>query len=180
MWSSKAPAALRAMGSLVLVGVLCACTVEPLASSQSNGAIGTSVSSSTSDIMAATSVAPVDTRVAQQVRNELLFAMNGGNQKAGGRYSVKLDVKETARALSVETSSLSPTSAQVAVLVNYQLIDSTTGKVVKQGKRRALAGYDRTPQSFSNERAQRDAENRAAKDVAQQVRLALAQTISNL
>jgi len=98
----------------------------------------------------------------------------------GGRYSVKLKVTTTARTLSVETSSLSPTSAQVAVLVNYTLVDKTTGKTVSKGKRRSLSSFDRTPQSFANERAQRDAENRAAKEAAQQIRLSLAQTISSL
>ena len=180
MWSFKVSNVMKTACMVLFAGALGACTVEPLASSTPTGKLGNGVSSSTAEILSRTDVKPVDTRVAQQVRNNLLFSMNGGRLQPGGRYSVKLTVKATSRSLSVESSSLAPTSAQVAVLVQYELLEATTGKIVSAGTRRSLASYDRTPQSFANERALRDAQNRAAKEVAQQVRLAIAQNISSL
>ncbi len=180
MWSSSAHNQLRLAAVIVFANTLSACTIEPLASSQPAGKLGAGVSSSTGEILARTDVKPVATRPAQQVRNALLFSMNGGKLQEGGRYNIKLNVKTTSRKLSVQTSSLAPTSAQVAILVQYELNDAATGKLISAGTRRSLAAYDRTPQSFANERAKRDAENRAAQDVAQQVRLAIAQTISSL
>ena len=180
MWSSKVSCVFKTGCAVFFAGFLSACTVEPLASSGPSGKLRNGVSSSTAEILSRTDVKPVDTRVAQQVRNNLLFSMNGGKLQPGGRYSVKLTVKATSRSLSVESSSLAPTSAQVAVLVQYELVEAATGKLIKAGTRRALASYDRTPQSFANERALRDAQNRAAKEVAQQVRLAVAQNISSL
>lgn len=167
--------------ALIGVFALSACTVEPLNASRSNSALASgSFNSTTSQILAATEVSPVNNRTAQQVRNRLLFLMNGGRQQPGGRYRVSLQVEEVTQRLSIQSSSLAPTSAQVRVRVDYNLIDKTTGKVVATGERQALAAYDRTPQSFSNQRSQRDAQNRAAREVAEQLRLAIAQNIANL
>ncbi len=164
------------------IGSLSACTIEPLnASRPDSQLVRGSYDASTAQILAATEVAAVDTRVAQQVRNSLLFAMNGGARQPGGRYSVTLSVKDVTQTLSVQASSLAPTSAQVRVRVDYSLIDKQqNGAVVATGQRQALAAYDRTPQSFANQRSQRDAQNRAAKEVAEQLRLAIAQNISRL
>lgn len=165
--------------SLTCVGLffLAGCTIEPLNASRPSTQIG---SQSTQEILAATTVNKVGTRVAQQVRNNLLFAMNGGSLQPGGRYYVVLNVTSKSRSVAVENSSLAPTSSQLAMSVNYEMFERSTRKSITKGVRRSLAGYDRTPQSFANERAKRDAENRAAKDVAIQIRLALAQAIADL
>ncbi|MEM1318057.1 MAG: LPS assembly lipoprotein LptE [Pseudomonadota bacterium] len=131
-----------------------------------------------SDNLRATTVAPVNTRVAQQVRNELLFALHGGTSTVTPRYQVRLAVKANASALSIRSSSLAPTSARVIVNATYTATEIGTNRVIARGTRRTFAAYDRTTQSFANERAERDAENRAAKEVAQQIRLALTQQLS--
>lgn len=176
MWSFKRP--LRSSYSaplvaLVALSTLAACTVEPLRGARST--IGSGV---VSDNLLATSVAEVNTRVAQQVRNELLFALHGGKSTVTPRYQVKLGVTATASALSIRSSSLAPTSARVVVNASYTATEIATNRVVARGTRRTFAAYDRTTQSFANERAERDAENRAAKEIAQQIRLALGQQLS--
>jgi len=186
MWSFRLPlvgqfqisksAAALAMGASLFL--LSGCTVEPLNSSTTSGLSGAAVSSSISATLASTSVAPVKTRVGQQVRNELLFAMNGGELRPGGAYRVDLFVTSTTSNLSVQASSLAPTSAQVQIEVRFNLVDLKTGNPVKGDVRRALASFDQTPQSFANERAERDAQNRAAKEVAQQIRLAVSQILA--
>jgi len=175
----------RSLLRLSLIGsqtaALAACTVEPLAtapssSSLQNGAPG----QGTSQILPSISVAPVKKRVAQQVRNKLLFAMNGGQLQEGGQYEIVLDVSNRSQTLAVEGNSLTATAARVIVLVSYDLVDVNSKKVVAAGRRQAVASYDRTPQSFANQRAEREAQNRAAREVAQQLRLAVAQDIASL
>ena len=184
MWCIKLGAVFSTTSKLSLLlglGLISACTVEPLNSSTPDSQISSNVEASTiKSILASTSVKPVTTRVGQQVRNQLLFAMNGGKLKPGGQYSVKLSIKSSSYNLSIDSSSNAPTSAQVAISSTYQLISSVSGKTVASGKRRALSSYDRTSQSFANERAERDAQNRAAKELAQQLRLAIAQSLANL
>ena len=159
--------------------ILASCTLEPLNATRSYGsAANDGTSQSIRDIMRTITVDPVKDRVAQQVRNNLLFELNGGQLQPGGRYNLKLDVATGSRSLAIESDSLSPTSAQVAITVNYELIDISSGKEVAGGKRRAVASFDKTPQKFANERAERDAENRAAKDAARQIRFAIGQSLA--
>ena len=171
---------MRRATTVAAVLLLAACTVKPLNSTSSNASLEAGTSAEISAIMKSIEVSPVSTRVAQQVRNQLLFDMNGGSLQPGGKYRVNLDVTSSSRSLAVETDSLSPTSSQVGVTVNYLLIESETRKTVASGKRVAVASFDKTPQQFANERAERDAQNRAAKDVARQVHLAIAQALARL
>ncbi len=184
MWLSNPLKEMRLVSAalaVIAISSLAACTVEPLNASRPESRVSSDTEEqSISTILAAIAVKPVSTRPAQQVRNQLLFALNGGQLQQGGQYSVALDVRVSNYNLSIENSSLSPTSAQVAIITSYQLLDNNSGKVVASGKRRAQSSYDRTTQSFANERAQRDAENRAAKEIAQQIRLSLAQSLADL
>ena len=181
MWSSDMTRFGRLAGAACLMMSLASCTVEPLNASRSYGNVSSDgTPSNVRAIMKTISISPVSTRVAQQVRNNLLFELNGGKLVEGGRYNLKLGVTYGSRSLAIESDSLSPTSAQVAVTVNYELVDTTTNKEVAGGKRRAVASFDKTPQKFANERAERDAQNRAAKDVARQIRLAIGLSLAKL
>jgi LPS-assembly lipoprotein len=182
MWSSDLIRIGHLAGVVGLLMFLGSCTVEPLNATRSGRLVQSAdgTSQTVQSVMKAITVNPVNERVAQQVRNNLLFELNGGSQLPNGRYNVKMKVAAASRSLAIENDSLSPTSAQVAVTVDYELVDSSTGKPVSGGKRRAVASYDQTPQQFANERALRDAQNRAAKDVALQIRLAIAQALSKI
>ena len=53
-----------------------------------------------------------------------------------------------------------------------------TGKRIAAGKRNVSASFDRPRQEFARLRAERDAENRAARELAELLRLAIAQDMS--
>ena len=178
MWSSDLAQVQRLIGTLGLLMFLASCTVEPLNSTSTNRLSADGSSSSVRAVMKSITVAPVDERVAQQVRNSLLFELNGGQLEPGSQYQVKLKVTPASRSLAIESDSLLPTSTQVIVTVNYDLLDTSTRKSFSAGTRRAVASFDKTPQKFANERAERDAQNRAAKDVARQIRLAIGQALT--
>jgi len=57
----------------------------------------------------------------------------------------------------------------------YTLVDAATGKTVATGNQQATASFDRPRQEFAVLRAERDAENRAARELAEFIRLSLAQ-----
>jgi len=179
MWSFNRSHKKLACAAVCSLAVLQGCTVEPLNSSSANSALSAgSVDSTTASVLAGIQVAEVNTRVAQQTRNALLFALNGGNQVQAGDLKLTLNVSSESGSLSILTSVQAATSAQVEVKASYSMVDSKTGKVVASGVEKSIAPYDLTPQSFANQRALRDAENRAAKTLAQKIRLALAQKIS--
>ena len=158
-----------------------ACTLQPLNSTSS--AIGSGsdgLAPSTAEVLSGMEVAKVNSRVGQQVRNALLFKLNGGKQREGGNYKVNLAITALARNLSIETNELAPTSARLEMTGTYTLIDKRNGSTIGSGTRKTIAAYDLTPQSFANERALRDAENRGAKALAEQLRLAIAQEVAGI
>lgn len=153
------------------------CSIEPL---HKTAAI--TASSDFHGGLSSLSVAKVDNRVAQRVRNELLFSLHGGNPPTPSALEVELDVAIREQEHSVLTAVRGATAAHIELSVSYRLVDKSSGGsiIVAKGERQALAGYDLTPQNFANRRARYDAENRAAKAVAQLIRLALAQNLVEL
>ena len=122
----------------------------------------------------------VDSRVAQQVRNHLLFLFNGGFASTEKTHEVKLSVRSNDKQTSSLPSVEDSTAGTVTVIVNYEIIDLKNQEILAKGKRDSAASYDRTGQVFANNRAVRDAENRAAKEAAEAVRLAVSAHMSNL
>ena len=119
-------------------------------------------------------VSEVSTRVGQQVRNHLIYLFSGGNEDPAPRYEARLQVTSFERRTSAQASLRDTTAGFVTVTTSYTLIDTGTKKRVAGGSRTASASFDRTSQTFANQRAVRDAENRAGKAVAEQLRLAIA------
>ena len=71
-----------------------------------------------------------------------------------------------------------PTAAIETVRASYTLVDSN-GTVVATGNRQFAASYDVPRQEFAAVRAQLDAENRAARELAELLRLAIAQDLED-
>jgi len=127
-------------------------------------------------------VAPVSDRVSQEVRNHLIFLLSGSaGEPASARYTARLSVSVAdASAASIQVGrDDEPTASLVTVNVAYALTDAT-GNTVGQGSRSAQAPYDVSPQQFAALRAGRDAQNRAAREAAELVRLAIAQDLSRI
>ena len=164
---------LRGLLTLGAVALLSACTVQPLNGSGSSAYRGEALYY----------VEPVETRVAQQVRNALIFGLNGGRNPVEAPYRVKLLVTATARDVAVEANRQAPTSARVQVDTAWTLTRTepearVPAPIVASGERTAIAAYDRTVQRFANKRALLDAENRAAAEAAERVRLAVQQAVT--
>jgi len=128
---------------------------------------------------ASVKVSEVTTRSAQLVRNHLIFLLSGGSTPSNPAYDVKLRVSSNTQTLASrvansESNQLGNTAGSVQVTASYDVYELATGEVVFRGNRTARAAFDKTSQSFASERAELDAEKRAAVEVAEQVRLAIA------
>lgn len=172
MWLSKikTPISVRNLisaATLVFLGLLSSCQFQPLYGSGST--LGES-----SYGLADVTVDQVSTRVGQQVRNHLLFLLNGGNAPLEPKYTTKIRVTAINRTIANVQAVEDRTAGSVEVTVSYDLLEVKSYEQVAAGTRRAKAAYDRTEQNFANARALRDAENRAAREAAEAVRLAIA------
>ncbi|MER8386956.1 LPS assembly lipoprotein LptE [Mesorhizobium sp. M0751] len=165
-------------GLLASVALVSACTVRPLYSSAPLVA-GSQVGAAAE--LASISVKPVKTRYAQQVRNNLIFALGqGAGEPASPVYSLDLGVSELVESAAIEqvtTDEDEPTAGTVTLTANYVLSDAKTGTVIARGKRSIPSSYDRPRQEFASYRAQIDAENRAARELADVLRLSIAQDL---
>lgn len=172
--------AAAAVLALVLAGAS-ACTVRPLYMAEAPAAAGgTSVRAD----LEAIGIKPATTRAAQEVRNHLVFLLHGGKgEPASPRYSLSLTVSSlrqttvTAPATTIDDVNV-PTAQTITMTATYQLTESAGGKPVASGRRSVSASLDVPRQQYAAWRAETDAQSRAARELAQQIQLALAQDLS--
>ncbi|MER8632902.1 LPS assembly lipoprotein LptE [Mesorhizobium opportunistum] len=161
------------VGSLALVS---ACQVRPLYSTAP-----LTTGSSANAELASIAVKPVNSRYAQQVRNNLIFGFGrGAGEPASPLYSLGLSVTEavdSAALVQVQTDQDEPTAGSVTLTASYTLTDAKTGAVIAVGKRAITSSFDRPRQEFAAYRAQIDAENRAARELAEALQLSIAQDL---
>lgn len=157
---------------LVMVPLLSAC--QPLYADFARDG------NSQTQMLANISVAEVDTRQAQQVRNHLIFLLSGGRQAKNAGYELRLNVTTNNSQLLARSGSAGNSAGRVSLTGSYDLVEIKTGKIVASGSRFTHANYDRTSQSFANERARRNAENRAARSLAEQLRHAVAADLGSV
>jgi LPS-assembly lipoprotein len=169
---------LAAAGALLALALLAsACTVRPLYSNAD--ATDGAVTGSTAGLYSI-AVTPPDTRVAQEVSNHLIFLFNGGaGQPAGARYTLYpgVFVVDLPSALVQVDTEDRPTAGTMRMISAYTLKENATGKTVAKGRREISAAYDRPRQEFAAVRAKRDAENRAARELAELVSLDIGQKL---
>lgn len=166
-----------AAGFVLIAAFAAGCTVQPLYGTNARTTAGSPLSAE----LASVAVAPVNDRVSQEVRNHLVFLLYGGSSEpVETRYTAQLAVGVAdAAAASIQVGrDEEPTASVVTVTVTYALTDATTGTRIGSGSRAASSPYDVSRQQFAALRAARDAQNRAAREAAELVRLAIAQEIS--
>ncbi len=167
---SRSAAGRRAGRLISLVAVaataLAACTVQPL---YAPTAVGTSVVAALGGIH----IEEVDNRLGQEVRNRLIFGLNGGaGQPANPAYRMRLIVTSAESALGVTTFETAP-AYSITVAATWEVTSLATEKIVLRSTSRGTASFDRVNQVYANTRARLDAENRAAALVADDIRIRL-------
>jgi len=169
-----------ALTSALLVGlsVVSACQVRPLYSSAETTA---GVPGGVRTDLSAIAIKPVKTRYGQEVRNHLIFLFNGGKgQPASPAFSMDLVVAAQAESsvLVASGDDNEPTAGTMTLIGTYTVTDFAKGRVFASGTRRVTSAYDIPKQEFAAVRAVRDAENRAARELAQVLQLAVAQEMA--
>jgi len=149
---------------------LTACGFQPLYGTTASG-------SKLGAVLDGVDVTPIPGRVGQELRNELIFANTGGGDAAPTIYKLDIVIKERVTKQLVKISG----DAQQEVYeltATFKLIDAKTNKVVLTGGSASRAPYERVDTIFSNVRARLDAENRAARTIADSIKIRLAAYLS--
>lgn len=166
-----------ALAFLAALPVGSACTVKPLYSNPSSGKPQGAVTADLSSI----AIKPVEQRYAQQVRNQLIFLFGrGAGQPAVPAYTLTLVVTarhETGAVVQVGDDN-EPTAGTVTMTAAYGLTAPNSTDLIASGRRSITSQYDVPPQEFAAYRARLNAEDRAARELAELLNLAISQQIS--
>jgi LPS-assembly lipoprotein len=117
---------------------------------------------------------PAHERFGHYLRSELVFDLDGSGVPGEKRYKLALSYAQQIDAPIVDTTTGRAQSATLVGTVTYTLKSIADDKVVTGGAATATATYDRTVQRFATVRAERDAEIRLAKALAEQIKTRLA------
>jgi LPS-assembly lipoprotein len=173
MWWCRPALALAALAALAGFG-LSACGFQPLYGSNTTTASGAQLT----EAMSSVDVTPIPGRVGQKVRNELIFSNTGGNHAAKSRYKLNIAIRE--RVVDQLVQITGDARGQVYQLeAHYKLLNSTSGKVLHEGTAISRAPYNRYQEIFANVRARYNAENRAARTVAESIKTQVAAFLAN-
>ena len=127
------------------------------------------------DEMRQVEVREIQGRVGQEIRNDLIFELTGGQgNPVGAPYKLAMTITSGSQTPLVDVTSGRATSETVVLDVTYRVLDVANDRVVLTEKALARISLDRSQQRYAAIRAVRDAQNRAAKLVAQQIRSRLA------
>lgn len=127
--------------------------------------------------MAKVDVATIPSRVGQRIRNELIFQNTGGGEAQKPEYRLDITIRESLGSTLVKSSG-EALSQIYSLDANFKLIRLSDKKIVVQGNSHGRAGFERFQQIYANVRAREDAENRAAKTVADDIKTRLAATLA--
>jgi LPS-assembly lipoprotein len=176
---SEAPAkrVMRLAAAMALAGLLGGCFQPLYGDSSLTG--GSGLQSRMSGVEIVPIEAPNGTpqaRIATELRNELIFGLTGGSGGTSPTHQLRINMSTTNQQVIVDVTTARADVQQFGINASYTVIEKATGKPVLTGQTFARVSYDNPGQAqrFSNARGQRDAENRAAKQISESIRARLA------
>jgi LPS-assembly lipoprotein len=126
-------------------------------------------------------VAPIKDRIGHYLGDDLISSFNGTGSTPAPKYRLTVTVAQSIQTPTVESQINAANSATVVGTAKFSLVQLDGEKadtVVFQGVATTAAVYDRTLQGFANLRAERDAEIRLARALADEISLRVAAALS--
>jgi LPS-assembly lipoprotein len=133
--------------------------------------------------LASVDIAPIkapsgshEARVGYEIRNGLMYALTGGGAAPSPAYRLDISLHVSQLQVIVDINTARPDFQDYGIDVVYKLVDLGTGKQVVSGQTFSRVSYNipGQMQRFAGARGQRDAENRAAQVIVDNIRNRLA------
>jgi len=177
MWWPKTPLLTRFLAVLALAGLTAGC-FQPLYGDRAIvGGAGLN------DKLAGVEVAPVNApngsrlaRVGVAMRDQLMYQLTGGGAAAAPTHKLVVNLSSTQLQVIVDINTARPDIQNYGINASYTLTDLRTGKPVITGQTFSRVSYNipGQQQRFAGVRGLRDAEDRAAKVIADNIHSRLA------
>lgn len=162
--SRQVPARRRAMlfAALAMAALSGGC-LRPLYAENTTSTIGGSVKNALKEV----EVPEIKGLVGHYLRNELVFELDGGGEPdRAKRLRFETKISEAIEVVTVDYSSGRADSAILVATADWKVTRIGSGEVVSSGSNIVRAPYERSQQRFATVRAARDAQIRAAKNLA--------------
>lgn len=131
------------------------------------------------DKMAEVDIALIPGRNGQRIRNELIFKTYGGGEAKPARYRLEVAIKESATTTLVLRDGTS--AGQIYQIdARFQLLEIASKKVLLEGQSQSRATSERFANVYSNVRAGEEAQERAAKTIATDLKARVAGFLSTV
>ena len=129
--------------------------------------------------LASLEIAPIPSRVGQRLRNELIFqTTGGGNEALNPAYRLEIVVTESISATLVQVNGNSSGSIY-NLNAKFRLVRIADKSIALQGESNGRIMFERFESVYSNVRARKEAEDRAATTVAEDLKSRLAAYLSS-
>ena len=176
MSSARFRIAARLVAVAALAGLTAGC-FQPMYAEHADGTPGLR------DKLSGIELPPVDkpnaspeARIGVGIRNALAFKLYGTATGTAPTHKLVLKFQTSRSSLIVSQTTGLPTTENVGIDAQYNLVELATNKSVMTGNTFAHTSYDipGSYQRFSRQRAFRDAEDRAAEQIAENIKTRLA------
>jgi LPS-assembly lipoprotein len=151
--------------------MLAGCGLQPLYGPGFSGLGGNGAT------LASVDIATIPGRVGQVVRNELIFKTTGGGEAAEPKYRLEIALRESAQNLLVDLTGDSQ-GIMFGLDGDVQLVRLEDNTVILKAKTASRASYQKVESVFANVRARRDAEDRAARMLSDDIRTRIAAALA--
>jgi LPS-assembly lipoprotein len=117
-----------------------------------------------------------EARVGVEVRNALAFKLYGTATGTAPTHRLEIRFSSSRSSLMIDPATALPSSENYGIDAQYNLIDIASNKSVMTGTTFSRVSYDipGQQQRFARTRAYRDAEDRAAQEIAENIQTRLA------
>src|SRR6059058_2180684 len=173
-------ASIRTAARLVMVAALAALTAacfQPMYAERADGTPGLR------EKLMGVELPPIDkpnasrdARIGVEIRNALAFKLYGNATGMPPTHRLVLRFNTSRSSLMLDPATALPSSENYGIDAQYNLIDLATNKSVMTGSTFSRVSYDMpgSYQRFARSRAFRDAEDRAAQEIAENIQTRLA------
>ena len=111
---------------------------------------------------------PIDERVGQLLRNQLLDSLNPRGEPVQGRYRLQVQISESKGELAVRKSELA-TRTNMVLTATYRMLDTKTNAFVMARTSSVTASYNLVTNEFATLSAESDARERGVRDLSNDI-----------
>ena len=154
----------RLFCTCTLLIALAACGFSPLYGGPENRNINQE--------LAYVNITSIEERDGQIIHNFLLDRLNPSGRRADSRYTLSVAVSRTTHEIGLKFTE-EATRAKLTLIARYFLTRDTDGKILAEGSVRSVNSYNISDSEFARVASERDATERAAREVSDEIKTRL-------